>query len=368
MLSADYYNLLIGQGYGPFTGVPCALVKGLISHVEEAGDSRYFIASSEGEAMGIAGGLALAGRTPVVMMQNDGYGNAINPLSSLQLVYHLPALLLITWRAEPGAGPDAIQHHLMGETLMRLLDTFNIPHLLIEDDLRISEEQLRQAKSYMDSEGKPFALIVRRGIFSDGPSSSSNADPAKPIRPDYINVLAEEAGEHSILLGTTGYTGRELQQAIDRPGTFYTAGSMGCIGSLGLGIATENSDRIIYVLDGDGALLMKMGTLATIGHYKPANLVHILFDNGQYESTGGQATVSRSTNFTMVAEGCGYAGTEIVDDLAAFRKFIQAHRNFDGPVLCHVKVQPGTLPDLKRPSDGPVELRDQFRNFLGIYG
>ena len=80
----------------------------------------YYLASSEGEAMGMAGGFSMAGRVPVVLMQSDGYGNAVNPISSLQLIYKLPCLLLISWRAEPGK-PDAPQHYVMGRNIENLL-------------------------------------------------------------------------------------------------------------------------------------------------------------------------------------------------------------------------------------------------------
>ncbi len=366
MRSEQFYNRLIAAGFGPFTGVPCSLVRGLITYVEQASDSKYFIATSEGEAMGIAGGLALAGRTPVVLMQNDGYGNAVNPLSSLQLVYNLPVLMLITWRAQPGAKPDAVQHHIMGETLLELLDTFKIPYRILEADPDLATEQLAAAQSYMQAENKPFALIIRRGIIEQQPLGQHDRDPQKPLRIDFLNVLAAAAAANSVMLGTTGFTGRELKQAVSRPGTFYTAGSMGCIGSLALGIAAEHAERTTYVLDGDGALLMKLGTLATIGHYRPGNFVHILFDNGRYESTGGQSTVSATTDFPAVAAACGYLAAESVDSLDQFRAFIAKYRATEGPVFCHVKVQPGTLPNLKRPAETPVELRDQFWKFLGV--
>lgn len=364
MRSDVFYQQLLDQGFGPFTGVPCSLLKGLIAHIEQAEDTTYYIATSEGEAMGIAGGLALAGKLPVVLMQNDGYGNAVNPLSSLQLVYNLPALLMITWRAEPGGEPDAVQHHIMGKTLLDLLKIFNIPYRILEDNEDVTRGHLTDARAYMEREKKPYALIVRRGLFEAELSSGSGPDPDRPLRIDYIQVLTEEAASSSVILGTTGYTGRELKQVVDRPGTFYTAGSMGCIGSVGLGIATQYPDRKVYVLDGDGALLMKMGTLATIGLYRPANLVHIVFDNGQYESTGGQLTASSVVNFPALATNSGYDDAVSVNTLDEFRAFLKEAGSTPGPVMCHVKVQPGTLPDLKRPSESPEQLRDQFEAFL----
>ncbi|UCH62840.1 MAG: phosphonopyruvate decarboxylase [Fidelibacterota bacterium] len=364
MRSDVFYQQLLDQGFGPFTGVPCSILKELITCIEQAEDSTYYIATSEGEAMGIAGGLALAGRLPVVLMQNDGYGNAVNPLSSLQLLYKLPALLIITWRAEPGGKSDAVQHLIMGRTLLDLLKIFNIPYQILEANEDNTGDYLANARAFMEREKKPYALIVRRGFFDPEPSSGSGSDPSHPLRINYIQVLAEEARASSIILGTTGYTGRELKQVIDRPGTFYTAGSMGCIGSVGLGIATQCPDRKVYVLDGDGALLMKMGTLATIGLYQMPNLVHIVFDNGQYESTGGQLTASSAVDFPGLALNSGYRYAMSVDTLDEFRDFLKKSANTSGPAMCRVKVQPGTLPDLERPSDSPEQLRDQFRAFL----
>ncbi|UCD38656.1 MAG: phosphonopyruvate decarboxylase, partial [Fidelibacterota bacterium] len=228
MRSDIFYRLLLDQGLGPFTGVPCSLLKSLIAHLEQQPETAYYTATSEGEAMGIAGGLALAGKLPVVLMQNDGYGNAVNPLSSLQLVYNLPALLIITWRAEPGGKPDAVQHHIMGKTLQDLLKVFDVPYQILEDDEDVTRGHLADARAYMERNKKPYALIMRRGFFEAEPSLGSGPDPDQPLRINYIQVLAEESDSASVILGTTGYTGRELKQAIDRAGTFYTAGSMGC--------------------------------------------------------------------------------------------------------------------------------------------
>jgi len=98
MLPVDFLELLSSHDFGPFTGVPCSLLGGLINSVECSEVHSYYTASSEGESMGIAAGFSLSGKTPVVLMQNDGFGNVINPLSSLQIPFKLPTLLLITWR------------------------------------------------------------------------------------------------------------------------------------------------------------------------------------------------------------------------------------------------------------------------------
>jgi phosphonopyruvate decarboxylase len=346
-VQADYfYQLLRNNDFGPFTGVPCSLVKDLIIQIEHSSDSDYFIATSEGEAMGLAGGFALAGRKPVVIMQNDGFGNTINPLSSLQLLYLLPALLLITWRAEPGGKPDAPQHRIMGDKLLDLLRTLDIPHTILEDDQQHCQEAMATAREYLDHQHKPYAFIIRRGLFEPEKRATSGTETSQSLRIDYIRLLAEKVHDRDVILGTTGYTGREL------------------IGSLGLALAMDQADRRIYVLDGDGALLMKLGTLATIGLYHPANLIHIVFDNGQYESTGGQATASRVVNFPALAANAGYTFTISTDSLDGFRSFLEQAVNEPGPSLCHVRVQPGTLIDLQRPAQTPEQLRQEFEDFI----
>lgn len=355
---------LLTHGFGPFTGVPCSLVKDLIIQAEQSSESSYYIATSEGEAMGLAGGFALAGKMPVVIMQNDGFGNTVNPLTSLQLLYNLPALLIITWRAEPGGRPDAPQHHIMGETLLDLLDLLRIPYRILEDDQSRCEEAVAAAGGYLAKHQRPYALIVRRGLFESVPVSRTKPDPARPLRIDYLKLLAGKVHDKDIILGTTGYTGRELTQALSRPGTFYSAGSMGCIGSVGLALALEQPERRVYILDGDGALLMKLGTLATIGLYHPENLVHIVFDNGQYESTGGQPTAAGVVNFPALAANAGYARTTSVDTLSDFERFLAQAVSLSGPLMCHVRIQPGTLPDLKRPTQSPEQLRIEFQEFI----
>ena len=92
---------------------------------------------------------------------------------------------------------------------------------------------------------------------------------------------------------------------------------MGGASAMGLGVALH-TPRPVVVLDGDGAALMKLGNLATIGSRAPANLVHVVLDNGVHDSTGGQATVSASVDFAAVALACGYASGASCDSLRGF--------------------------------------------------
>ncbi len=125
-----------------------------------------------------------------------------------------------------------------------------------------------------------------------------------------------------------------------------------------------NVRRPVVVLDGDGAALMKMGTMATIGAYAPPNLVHVVLDNGVHDSTGGQATVSPNVDFAAVAAACGYGTAALCDGLDGFERALRATLDAPGPHLIHVRIVPGSMPNLGRPTVKPPEVARRFRDFL----
>ncbi|MEN8153818.1 MAG: phosphonopyruvate decarboxylase [Acidobacteriota bacterium] len=352
------------RSFSPFMGVPCSVFTSLLNYIDESSNTENYICSSEGEAMGLAGGFALSGKHPVVYMQNDGYGNAVNPLSSLQLLYDLPALLLISWRGLPGK-KDAPQHMLMGETIRELLDIFKIPYRILEEGEEDLESAVKEASEYCTDKKRPFALIIKKGYFSKYKRKVSEENKNLSLRMEYLEELKQHLKKDDILLGTTGFTGRELNQSFDHQGKFYMTGSMGCLASIGLGLSIENKEKRIFLLDGDGAVLMKMGSLATIGHYSPENLIHICFDNSAYESTGSQPTVSTNTDLCKVAEGCGYRYSETVDSVEQFKKVIKKIDKTGKPAFLRVMIQSGTVDGLERPSDTPVQMKERLEKFLG---
>ncbi|HOW45127.1 MAG TPA: phosphonopyruvate decarboxylase [Candidatus Aminicenantes bacterium] len=366
MDAAGFVRSLEQAGFGPFTGVPCSVFTPLIDHLGTLAPDRHYVCTSEGEAMGLAGGFALAGRNPVVYMQNDGLGNAVNPLSSLQLLYRLKALLLVSWRGEPGQ-KDAPQHRVMGARLTGLLEQLAVPYIVLEPGADALEQALEKARAHGAAQSTPFALIVRKGYFAPGaaPAAVAAGDPGLAPRLDYIRLLAAAAAPGDILLGATGFSGRELQQYTEHPGRFYMMGSMGCLPALGLGLADSHPGRAVYVLDGDGALLMKLGSLATIGRRRPANLVHLLFDNQAYESTGGQPTLAAGVDFCALARACGYPAQESVASPEAFRALLGSLSGRPRPLFVHVRVRCGTPAGLPRPEQPPERMRDDLMAFLG---
>jgi phosphonopyruvate decarboxylase len=352
-------ELLKKEKFGPIMGVPCSVFKHFLNFIINKKSFEHYACSSEGESLGLAAGFAMAGKYPIIYMQNDGYGNVINPLSSLQLMYELPALLMISWRGEPGK-KDAPQHKLMGETLLGLLEIFDIPYAVVNKGN--IESEIVNAKKYMKKKQKPYALIFKKGTIEN--FEVKKEESKLNNRYDYLEILKNCLNKYDIILGTTGFTGRELFQTVSCNSKFYMMGSMGCLSSMGLGLAKSYHKKTVYVLDGDGALLMKLGSLSTIGNYQPDNLIHICFDNNQYESTGGQKTTASTTNFVKLAEACNYKKAIMIDNTSHFEKIISKISLLEKPLFLHIKITSGTIENLKRPSFSPIEMKKKFMESL----
>ena len=170
--------------------------------------------------------------------------------------------------------------------------------------------------------------------------------------------------ENSAVVSTTGKTSRELFNSKDRPLNFYMMGSMGCAPSIALGIAQNRPHIPTIVFDGDGALLMRMEAMATIGYYRPSNYIHIVLDNNSYESTGDQATLSSGVNFPALAVACGYCSAATVSSTKDACDMMNTLSKEKGPHLIHIKIRPGSDPDLGRPTLTPPEMAQRFREAI----
>jgi phosphonopyruvate decarboxylase len=166
-----------------------------------------------------------------------------------------------------------------------------------------------------------------------------------------------------VLLATTGYTGRELYACGDRDSQLYVVGAMGCASSLGLGLALARPERRVIVLDGDGAVLMRLGALTTIGYERPVNLIHVVLDNQVHESTGGQSTVAHSVDLAAVAAACGYPCVRRLHAPGEVADFLRG--TADTLSFVHVRIRPGTPAKLPRPTLSPHAVADRLRAFLG---
>lgn len=372
----DFIDCAARYGFNFYTGVPCSYLKAFINCAIDSPRIRYIAATNEGDAVAIASGLELAGKRSIVMLQNSGLGNAVNPLTSLNAVFKIPILLIITWRGQPQGDRDEPQHQLMGKITPNLLDLMQIPWQYFPTESAQIEPILNQALQHLNSERTPYALIMPKGSVESTPLTSKIALKAPPIvhpissaiapaqysRHDILKAIQTVVKPSDILLATTGYTGRELYSLQDSENQFYMVGSMGCVSSLGLGIALSQPQRRVIVIDGDGAMLMRLGALATIGYERPANFFHILLDNHCHESTGGQPTVSASLNFGAIASACGYKNVVCTTTPAALQNALQSSSK--QLTFIHVPIKPGTSQTLPRPQISPSEVAQRFRQFL----
>ena len=317
----------------------------------------------------------MAGKKTVVMCQNSGLGNTINPLTSLNYPFRIPTLMFVTWRGQPGL-QDEPQHELMGDITETLIRDIRVGCSELPDNVSDFEVALNKAEAEMKKTELPFAFIVAKGTVADaeldqpeqiyppkGDYSNRQTDSVRPSRYETLTQIVEQAPKNAGLIATTGKCGRELFTIDDREQHLYQVGSMGCASSMGLGVAL-NTEKPIIVLDGDGAVLMKMGAMATIGAQAPKKFIHVILDNGVHDSTGGQATVSPNVDFAHVALACGYRTGSVTDDLKNFSTVFQIALESDGPHLIHARISAGSLGVLGRPTVKPPEVARRFKKFL----
>lgn len=376
----DFIGPALELGYSFWAGVPCSFLTPFINYVIQSPELIYTGAASEGEAVAIAAGAHLAGRKSVVICQNSGLGNTVNPLTSLNYPFRIPSLLITTHRGAPGIH-DEPQHELMGRITGSLLELMEIawePFPCEPGGIRPALERLEKSVA---ERSRPYAFVMAKGTVAKYPLKSKTADAfshhAEPQgsfkrtpqqrfpRYEAIRVIREAANlAEDAIVATTGKTGRELFAFGHRPNHLYMVGSMGCASAVGLGICLAGSNKNVVVLDGDGALLMKMGTLGTIGHYQPNRFVHIVLDNEAHESTGAQATSSPTMDFCSIAMGSGYRNAWRVDGEQELAAAFRDAKQQPGPNMIHAKVGIATQEDLGRPSLTPEAVKLQFMQWL----
>ncbi|OGR12106.1 MAG: phosphonopyruvate decarboxylase [Deltaproteobacteria bacterium RIFOXYB12_FULL_58_9] len=378
----EFGRILQANGFAHGAGVPCSYFKPLVNYMTVEPNLDYMQATSEGEAVAIASGLVAAGKPAFVLMQNSGLGNAVNPITSLVYIYQIPVALFVSQRGQPGLA-DEPQHELMGRITKELAELCDLRTHLLEPSSFAAELASAQ------TDATPAAWICRKGTLEGGPK----APPVTPtlrsaaVTPgntgEFVPIMRREeavlrilpllnrglnAGQAPVVVSTTGKLSRELYELDDREhdkaNRFYMVGSMGCAAGFGLGIARARPDRKVLVLDGDGAVLMKMGTLATAGAMGTHNFHHVVFDNAAYESTGGQRTASPTVDFATVALACGYRMAETVAEPDALEPALARHLGKNGPTLLRVVIKTGARKDLGRPNLGPKGVWKRFTQYI----
>jgi phosphonopyruvate decarboxylase len=340
--AASFFAALRAHGIRRATGVPCGHLAGVWHLFEEAG--ALVPAASEGAALAMAAGWELAGEPGVVLCQNSGFGNLLNPLASLLLPYRIPVLVVMTLRGWPDPAADEPQHAVMGASTTGLLGALGVGHATLDTANLAAGAVLAAALADAAAAAKrrsPFFLLVPMRVIGGppqkqpGPATTGDA----LTRPLAVAALMAALTDE-LLVTTTGYLSRQAHHEADRPETFYMQGSMGHAAAIGLGLATATPGRRTVILDGDGAFLMHLGTGSTIAASAPDSLVHIVIDNGCYESTGGQPTTSRSVDFPALGRALGYRTVLRTDRASALPATIARALRAPGAVLCTLRVLP----------------------------
>jgi phosphonopyruvate decarboxylase len=278
-------------------------------------------------------------------------------------------LLLIGWRAEPGV-KDEPQHVTQGRIQEALLEALEVPHVVLGADEPEPDAVLAGMAEAFGRDPRPRAILIRRDTFAPYVRQRTEDEPAALTRATAIESLLPQLGD-VVLVSTTGMSSREVFDYRERHGEphdrdFLTVGSMGHASQIALGIAQRRPDEQVICLDGDGALIMHMGSLAIIGSQAPSNLGHIVINNGAHDSVGGQATAARQIDIPAIALACGYRSARSVGAVEEVAVALGALRGSRGPWLLEVRVASEAHTAAGRPTTSPAENKAAFMKALGV--
>lgn len=369
-----FYDSLVKNGTDFFAGVPDSLLKNFCAYItDNAPAGQHIISANEGSATALATGYHFAtGKIPLIYMQNSGEGNMINPLLSIvdPDVYSVPLLIVIGWRGEPGVH-DEPQHVKQGKVTCDLLDAMKIPYSVLSSENcdKCVDKVLEKAYGYIKENSAPYALVIKKGTFDEYVLQNNIKVEADMSREEAIEKIMLSAPETAAFVSTTGMASRELYELRDKYNQghqkdFLTVGGMGHASQIALSIAMQKKDRAIYCIDGDGASIMQMGGMATIGTQNPSNMTHIVLNNGAHDSVGGQPTVGRQIDLCGIAAACGYDNVVKVNTKDELDAVLKDSETFDKLTFIEVMVRKGARKDLGRPKTTPQENKKAMMEFL----
>ena len=370
--TAHFFRLIQNEDISFFTGVPDSLLKNFCLCIDNnVSKNDHIIAANEGNAIAIAAGYFLAtNKVPIVYMQNSGLGNAINPLLSLcdSSVYSIPLVLVIGWRGEPGV-PDEPQHIKQGEIQLDLLKLLKIPYEVLSGEEINYRQKVEKIIQIAKNKNKPTALLIKKKTFTKYELNSSENQYKGMRREEALEIILEFLPYDAIIVSTTGKTSREIYEIRERKKEphkkdFLTVGSMGHCSSIALGLAISKPNRKVFCIDGDGALIMHMGSLSSVGKLNPKNFYHILMNNEVHESVGGQATASSNINFQKLTQSNGYNKSTFVEKKEELEIEMKYFLNEEGPNFIEVKINPGSRKDLGRPASSPIDNKKQIMDYI----
>tara|TARA_B110000238_G_scaffold161050_1_gene174926 strand:+ start:998 stop:2131 length:1134 start_codon:yes stop_codon:yes gene_type:complete len=370
MINPEHFlNALKKAKINFFTGVPDSLLKEFCACLQKKLKKNHIISTNEGSAIGLAIGHFLASRKPaLVYMQNSGLGNAVNPITSLASsdVYGIPMVLLIGWRGEISTKkmqiPDEPQHKHQGKITLAQLDLMNIPYKIISEKTKNIHSIVKKLKDLSLKKNKPVAIVVRKNTFSKFKTPEKVEHKNSFFREDAIKEIVKEVKKKNIIVSTTGMASRELFETRkilkqDTFKDFLTVGGMGHANQIATGIALHKPKKKIICIDGDGAILMHMGSIAISAQCK--NMIHVVINNKAHDSVGGQPTKGEIIDFTKISKACGYSYNKVIIKKAEIRQEIKKAINKKNNSLLVINCQKGYRKNLGRPNQ-KIKLRKEM--------
>lgn len=376
-----FYNAFESAGVKLVAGVPDSLLKEFCKYADASlAKENHVITTSEGAAISLASGFYLAtGNVSLIYLQNSGLGNTVNPLLSLadNEVYGIPMVLLIGWRGNPNIKnfKDEPQHVKQGRVTPAMLDAMEIPFEILSNHESEAEIQAIWAVEKAREIGGPVAILVNKDTFTKADISKksqvSNGD-ILLSREEVITFISNSVPSDTLIVSSTGMISRELYESReasnqDHSKDFLTVGSMGFASQITLGICLGKPNKKVVCLDGDGAALMHLGGMASIGSSNAAGFKHILLNNGVHDSVGGQPTLGFDISFSKIAAACGYKFvTEPALNLEDIEKGIRDLFTSNGPSFMEIRIRPGARQNLGRPKETPEQNKELFQELLRI--
>lgn len=343
-----------------FVGVPDSLQKSLESNLIK--NKNHIVAANEGSAVAIASGYyTKTKKLPVVYMQNSGLGNSINPLVSIlsKNVYKIPIILLIGWRGATGT-KDEPQHYQMGKITKKLLNLLDIEYCTLSNN----SDLIRLSKLISISKKKRsiVACLIKKNSFINS-SLKKKQFKSKNIRINYLKEIFKITNKNYVFFTSTGYLSREFNHLNTKNfnnkfKSFLNVGGMGHTSSIAMGYSIYSNNNIIC-LDGDGSIIMHLGSLLTISAYKK-KFKYILFNNNLHESVGSMNTNSNNINFKMLSKSLGFNNYYFANNVSIFKKNYKKFLNSKRKSFFEVQFKPGSLENLTRPTN----LEDIYNKLL----
>jgi len=365
-----FLDLLESMGGDFFTGVPDSLLSPFIDAImsRHGISDNHIVCANEGASVGLAAGHYLATAKPaVIYMQNSGIGNVINPICSLlhKKVYSIPAIFVIGWRGEPGV-KDEPQHVFQGEVTLSLLECLQIPYIVISKDTGDVSAAIETFMSHINN-ARPVAFVIKKDALSIDKKMKYSSK-AVLSREDALKIiLSATQSDNSVYVCTTGKLSREVFEIREQQGEghkqdFLTVGSMGHSLMIAYGIALSKPDKRVFCLDGDGAVLMHMGSMAVVSVHHPKNLIHVVINNGAHETVGGLPTVATQLDLYKTAKALGYSHT---CQVSTSEELSVALSNIsEGPTFIEIMCNLVSRKDLGRPTTTPIQNKNDLMAYL----